>query len=154
MIVLAHPSLLVSQSWYEVELEREIFLSISNQGYFQILTIPLNGYLAAKSKNFNRTQMKNKDARAKLIDEVLSTIKVIKLYAWEIPFKRRVNEIRENELTMLKKIGYLSAAQRYERRGEMKGCIYANPTRIKFHLGLHSVFGVSYHVCSLCFHLE
>jgi ATP-binding cassette subfamily C (CFTR/MRP) protein 1 len=60
--------------------------------------------------------MKNKDTRAKLIDEVLSTIKVIKLYAWEIPFKRRINEIRENELVMLKKIGYLSAAQRWIKK--------------------------------------
>lgn len=53
--------------------------------------------------------MKNKDSRIKLMNEMLNSIKVLKLYAWELAFKDKVSEIREHELHVLKKAGYLGA---------------------------------------------
>lgn len=53
--------------------------------------------------------MKTKDGRIKLMNEVLNGIKVLKLYAWELSFKEKVNLIRENELQLLKKGAYLGA---------------------------------------------
>lgn len=75
--------------------------------------IPLNGILAAKSRNYNRAQMKNKDQRSKLMDELLSGMKVIKLYAWEQPMLDKINTIRDAELDMLKKIAYLTSLQTF-----------------------------------------
>uniref|UniRef100_A0A8D3D247 Multidrug resistance-associated protein 1 n=1 Tax=Scophthalmus maximus TaxID=52904 RepID=A0A8D3D247_SCOMX len=54
-------------------------------------------------------QMKNKDSRIKLMNEMLNGIKVLKLYAWELAFKDKVSQIREIELQVLKKAAYLGA---------------------------------------------
>ncbi|MGH0130137.1 UNVERIFIED_CONTAM: hypothetical protein FKN15_041188 [Acipenser sinensis] len=54
-------------------------------------------------------QMKNKDNRIKLMNEVLNGMKVLKLYAWELAFKDKVLQIRQSELKVLKKGAYLAA---------------------------------------------
>lgn len=41
-----------------------------------IITIPLNGWVASKTKNLQIKQMKFKDERIKLMNEILSGIKV------------------------------------------------------------------------------
>ncbi|KAF9199094.1 hypothetical protein BGZ49_010827 [Haplosporangium sp. Z 27] len=79
-----------------------------------ILTIPLNARLSVFMKNFQKQQMKNKDTRIKLMNEVLNGIRVIKLYAWEGTFLQKILTIRNDyELAMMKKIGYLSAVQSF-----------------------------------------
>ncbi len=37
-----------------------------------------------------------------LMNEVLAGIKVLKLYAWELPFMKKLNDIREKEAKCLK----------------------------------------------------
>ncbi|XP_076311435.1 multidrug resistance-associated protein 1-like isoform X2 [Tachypleus tridentatus] len=54
-------------------------------------------------------QMKTKDQRIKLMNEVLNGIKVLKLYAWEEPFQQQILNIRLSEVQDLKKIAYLNA---------------------------------------------
>ncbi|KAJ3266425.1 hypothetical protein HDU77_001036 [Chytriomyces hyalinus] len=78
-----------------------------------LLMIPINGYLATWSRRLNKVQMGNKDKRTKLMDELLNGMKVIKLYAWEMPFLKRVNAVRELELGTLMRIGYLSAGSSF-----------------------------------------
>lgn len=41
-----------------------------------IILIPVNGYIANKVKMLQMRQMKNKDERVKLMNEILSGIKV------------------------------------------------------------------------------
>lgn len=53
--------------------------------------------------------MQYKDARIKLMNEILNGMKVLKLYAWEPSFKDQVLHIRQKELSVLRKQGYLSA---------------------------------------------
>jgi hypothetical protein len=55
------------------------------------------------------SMMKTKDSRIKVMNEVLNGIKVLKLYAWELSFKEKVDLIRESELELLKKGAYLGA---------------------------------------------
>lgn len=43
-----------------------------------ILMIPVNARLSMIQKNFQKQQMKNKDTRIKLMNEILNGIKVIK----------------------------------------------------------------------------
>ncbi|KAF8948965.1 hypothetical protein BGZ47_000640 [Haplosporangium gracile] len=79
-----------------------------------ILTIPLNARLSLFMKNFQQQQMKNKDTRIKLMNEILNGIRVIKLYAWEGTFLQKVLTVRnDHELATMKKIGYLSAVQSF-----------------------------------------
>ncbi|KAJ3300226.1 Multidrug resistance-associated protein 1 [Borealophlyctis nickersoniae] len=78
-----------------------------------ILMIPVNVVIAQRSRKLNKAQMSNKDTRTKMMDELLNGIKVIKLYAWERPFLKKIFGVREQELETLKKIGYLSAVQSF-----------------------------------------
>ncbi|XP_075422205.1 multidrug resistance-associated protein 1-like isoform X2 [Ascaphus truei] len=74
-----------------------------------ILLVPVNAVIAVKTKKYQVAQMKCKDSRIKLMNEILNGIKVLKLYAWEIAFKEKVLGIRQEELKVLKKSAYLSA---------------------------------------------
>uniref|UniRef100_UPI00398E4C36 multidrug resistance-associated protein 1 n=1 Tax=Pristiophorus japonicus TaxID=55135 RepID=UPI00398E4C36 len=74
-----------------------------------ILLVPINGVIAMKTKNLQVTQMKEKDNRIKLMNEILNGIRVLKLYAWELAFKEKVLDIRQKELQVLKNAAYLSA---------------------------------------------
>ncbi|XP_065568544.1 multidrug resistance-associated protein 1-like isoform X2 [Artemia franciscana] len=74
-----------------------------------VLLIPINGFLASKTRTLQVAQMKNKDKRVKLMNEILSGIKVLKLYAWEPSFQNQVEDIRDKEIEVLKKAAYLGA---------------------------------------------
>ena len=54
-------------------------------------------------------QMRWKDQRIKLMNEILNGIRVLKLYAWERSFQDRVNVIREKEVRVLRTSQFLSA---------------------------------------------
>uniref|UniRef100_A0A3P8Z0T1 ATP-binding cassette, sub-family C (CFTR/MRP), member 3 n=1 Tax=Esox lucius TaxID=8010 RepID=A0A3P8Z0T1_ESOLU len=72
-----------------------------------ILLIPFNAAIAMKTRAYQVEQMQYKDARIKLMNEILNGIKVLKLYAWENSFKNKVLEIRQKELNVLRKTAYL-----------------------------------------------
>ncbi|CAH1707315.1 unnamed protein product [Chironomus riparius] len=74
-----------------------------------IVLIPVNGVIANKAKNLQIKQMKNKDERVKLMNEILNGIKVLKLYAWEPSFEDQVLKIRNKEVHVLKQAAYLNA---------------------------------------------
>nr|XP_054955343.1 multidrug resistance-associated protein 1 isoform X7 [Pan paniscus] len=74
-----------------------------------VLMVPVNAVMAMKTKTYQVAHMKSKDNRIKLMNEILSGIKVLKLYAWELAFKDKVLAIRQEELKVLKKSAYLSA---------------------------------------------
>lgn len=74
-----------------------------------IILIPINALLAGKVRNLQIKQMKNKDERVKLMNEVLSGIKVLKLYAWEPSFEEQILKIRNKEIKVLKEAAYLNA---------------------------------------------
>jgi ABC-type transport system involved in cytochrome bd biosynthesis fused ATPase/permease subunit len=54
--------------------------------------------------------MKIKDARLKLMNDVLSGVKVLKLYAWEESMQRQIFELRQKEMKTLRKIFFLDVA--------------------------------------------
>ncbi|TKX20097.1 Metal resistance protein YCF1 [Elsinoe australis] len=71
-----------------------------------IAMIPLNAIIAKIAKNLQKRQMKNKDARTRLMTEILNNMKSIKLYAWTTAFMSKLNHIRNDlELNTLRKIG-------------------------------------------------
>lgn len=71
-----------------------------------ILMVPINGLIARIMKNLQKKQMKNKDARTRLVTEILNNVKSIKLFAWSTAFMNKLNFVRnEQELKTLRKIG-------------------------------------------------
>ncbi|XP_014689382.3 ATP-binding cassette sub-family C member 3 isoform X1 [Equus asinus] len=78
-----------------------------------VLLIPLNAAVAMKIRTFQVKQMKFKDSRTKLMNEILSGIKVLKLYAWEPSFLKQVEGIRQNELQLLRQAAYFHAVSTF-----------------------------------------
>ncbi|XP_015151018.1 ATP-binding cassette sub-family C member 3 isoform X6 [Gallus gallus] len=78
-----------------------------------VLLIPFNSAVAIKTRAFQVEQMRYKDSRIKLMNEILGGIKVLKLYAWEPSFSEKVLEMRKNELRVLKKSAYLNSLSNF-----------------------------------------
>ena len=75
-----------------------------------VIMIPVNGLVARFMKKLQIKQMKNKDARTKLMTEILNNMKSIKLYAWTTAFMNNLSHIRNDlELNTLRKIGAAQA---------------------------------------------
>ena len=71
-----------------------------------VLMVPINGLIARIMKNLQKKQMKNKDARTRLVTEILNNMKSIKLFAWSTAFMNKLTFVRnEQELKTLRKIG-------------------------------------------------
>ncbi|KFQ32034.1 Multidrug resistance-associated protein 1, partial [Mesitornis unicolor] len=75
-----------------------------------LFLLPLNFVITKKRSQFQETQMKHKDERAKLTNAILSDIKVIKLYGWEKTLMEKVLGIRKQELQALKRSQILFSA--------------------------------------------
>ena len=74
-----------------------------------LIMIPIIGFLTRILKRLQTKQMNFKDERVKAINEILSGIKVLKLYGWEQPFMDDVQNIRDNEMDNLKSINYIGS---------------------------------------------
>ncbi|KAI1286675.1 ATP-binding cassette sub-family C member 3 [Halotydeus destructor] len=67
-----------------------------------LLLIPVNSYLVKKLESTYYALMTEKDKRSKLMNEIISGIKVLKMYAWEVSLSKQVKTIRNNEIAQLK----------------------------------------------------
>ncbi|KAL3972078.1 ATP-binding cassette, subfamily C (CFTR/MRP), member 2 [Sarotherodon galilaeus] len=72
-----------------------------------VLIIPTNALIATKARKLQIENMKFKDKRMKIMNEILNGIKILKLYAWEPSFQKQVEDIRGEELKVMKKFAYL-----------------------------------------------
>ncbi|XP_044166542.1 ATP-binding cassette sub-family C member 3-like [Acropora millepora] len=75
-----------------------------------VLLIPFNMVVSRIARKLQVKQMEAKDKRIKLVNEIFSGIKVLKLYAWEESFMSQVMKIRAKELHQLKNAAYLNAS--------------------------------------------
>lgn len=63
-----------------------------------VALMPLQSVLISKLFSLRKISMQWTDKRAKLLQELLTGIKVIKFFAWEVPYLKRIYEIRDKEL--------------------------------------------------------
>ncbi|CAK6953270.1 canalicular multispecific organic anion transporter 1 [Scomber scombrus] len=78
-----------------------------------VLMVPINGLLATKARKFQIENMKFKDKRLKIMNEILNGMKILKLYAWEPSFQMQVEGIRGQELMVMRKFAYLSSVSTF-----------------------------------------
>uniref|UniRef100_A0A7N6B5W4 Copper homeostasis protein cutC homolog n=1 Tax=Anabas testudineus TaxID=64144 RepID=A0A7N6B5W4_ANATE len=78
-----------------------------------VLMVPINGLLATKARKFQVKNMKFKDKRLKIMNEILNGIKILKLYAWEPSFQTQVEDVRGQELKVMKKFAYLTSVSTF-----------------------------------------
>ncbi|CAH0022950.1 unnamed protein product [Clonostachys rhizophaga] len=79
-----------------------------------IFMMPIQGFVSKVMRTMQKTQMKNKDARSRLINEIINNMKSIKLYAWGGAFMNKLNYVRnEKELKNLRKIAAAQAVANF-----------------------------------------
>ena len=78
-----------------------------------MISFPVNFFLAKLQRSLQVGQLKFKDKRIRQMGEILNGIKVIKLYAWEIPFLKRIFGTRTSEVGYLYKAAYLNGVNTF-----------------------------------------
>lgn len=77
-----------------------------------VALIPVTTFIGKTLAKMRKDQMKLTDARVKATSEVVTGIKAIKLYAWENAYIKKIQDLRETELTKILRIGFLRAFSR------------------------------------------
>ncbi|GFV87331.1 canalicular multispecific organic anion transporter 2 [Trichonephila clavipes] len=78
--------------------------------FVMVLIMPITTKLASVSHKLQKKQMEWKDSRLRQMSEILNGIKVLKLFAWEIPFLKSINRIREKEAVTLRKLAFINGS--------------------------------------------
>lgn len=68
-----------------------------------IAFIPFNAFFTSKNYKIKKTRLKYQDIRIKMLNEILSGIRVIKFYGWEESFRKLIANIRKIELVYFKR---------------------------------------------------
>ena len=80
-----------------------------------LVMMPANSYLMRIQKRLQKAQMRYKDERTRVINEILNNIKSLKLYAWEAPYRAKLADVRNNkELKNLTKLGIYMAISSFQ----------------------------------------
>ncbi|KAI2474047.1 ATP-binding cassette sub-family C member 4 [Diabrotica virgifera virgifera] len=71
--------------------------------------VPFQTYTGKLSAIYRKQTAFKTDERVRLMDEIISGIQVIKMYAWEIPFRKIIRIARRNEIKIITKSAYVRA---------------------------------------------
>ncbi|KAJ2797681.1 hypothetical protein H4R20_005096, partial [Coemansia guatemalensis] len=79
-----------------------------------LASMPISARVMQSMNVLTEQLMGHRDRRMRIMDEVLSGIKAIKLYAWEQPFIQRINKVRiDMELRIIRKNSVLTAIEQF-----------------------------------------
>ncbi|XP_049854965.1 ATP-binding cassette sub-family C member 4-like [Schistocerca gregaria] len=70
-------------------------------------TVPVQSYMSTLTTKFRMQTAIRSDDRIRLMNEIISGIQVIKMYAWEKPFEKMVHFARSREIRVLRGASYL-----------------------------------------------
>ncbi|XP_069104067.1 ATP-binding cassette sub-family C member 5-like isoform X2 [Argopecten irradians] len=68
-----------------------------------LLFYPFMALISRLTAYYRRTGVKVTDGRVRMMSELLTYIKLIKMYAWEVPFTKKISGIRSDERKILEK---------------------------------------------------
>ncbi|KAG0217774.1 Multidrug resistance-associated protein 1 [Mortierella sp. NVP41] len=68
-----------------------------------LAALPVQVYLGNLTSNIQIEQTAVTTERVHLMSEILTAIKLIKFYAWEVPFQEQVNQVRAREAALFKR---------------------------------------------------
>nr|XP_046204790.1 ATP-binding cassette sub-family C member 12-like [Oncorhynchus gorbuscha] len=74
-----------------------------------LVFIPIQFFMARLIQVFRRKAVSVTDTRVRTMNEVLTCIKLIKMYAWETSFEKKITDIRNNEKQLLEMAGYIQS---------------------------------------------
>jgi ABC-type multidrug transport system fused ATPase/permease subunit len=102
---LAPAQIIVSLALIYLQVNVATFVGLA----FMFFLIPANGFIFGLMTSIRKKKVFVTDARVKLMNEILSGIRVIKYYAWESAFEAKILGIRLKELALLKQLAYVVA---------------------------------------------
>lgn len=97
----------VALLWHELG-----FASLAGLIVMALFT-PFGSFVTTRAKRLQISKLKCQDSRIKTTNEVLSGIRLIKFYAWEVPFMKMITGLRRVEIGYLKKIANLEALSNF-----------------------------------------
>eukprot|EP00897_Mesotaenium_endlicherianum_P001271 jgi/Mesen1/1171/ME000124S00204 len=74
-----------------------------------VLMIPVQAFVVNKNQKMQKQVLQRGDRRVALMNEILSSMDVVKCYAWEESFQKNILAIRAEELQWLRKSQYVMA---------------------------------------------
>ncbi|XP_065776550.1 ATP-binding cassette sub-family C member 11 isoform X2 [Muntiacus reevesi] len=74
-----------------------------------LLILPLQVFLTRKSVETQNHTSEVSDQRIRVTNEVLTSIKLIKMYSWEKPFTKVIKDLRKKETKLLEKCGFIQS---------------------------------------------
>ncbi|KAG7444868.1 ABC transporter [Guyanagaster necrorhizus] len=77
---------------------------------FFVVAAPIQTKVMKNMFAFRESGMRWTDKRAKLLQELLGGMKVVKFFAWEIPLAKRIKEFRQKEMSFVRSILLVKAA--------------------------------------------
>ncbi|KAF7481670.1 hypothetical protein GHT09_007093 [Marmota monax] len=77
--------------------------------FVYIIFIPIQMFMARLNSAFRRSAISVTDKRVQTMNEFLTCIKLIKMYAWERSFTNTIRDIRKRERKLLEKAGYVQS---------------------------------------------
>ncbi|KAH8420816.1 hypothetical protein KR222_005629 [Zaprionus bogoriensis] len=86
---------------------REIGVSAFFGVAVMLLFVPLQAYLGKRTSVLRLKTALLTDERVRMMNEIISGIQVIKMYAWEIPFSKMIQLTRLNEMNAIRKVNYI-----------------------------------------------
>lgn len=77
-----------------------------------LVILPVTGFLSRIGDRLQGALMALKDDRLMYTNEALGNIRILKFYTWEVPFMKRILDIREKEVSTIKLYAIVSATMR------------------------------------------
>ncbi|XP_066266540.1 ATP-binding cassette sub-family C member 5-like isoform X4 [Branchiostoma lanceolatum] len=75
-----------------------------------VLFYPFQALISRLTSRLRRKGIKITDKRVRTMNEILTSVKLIKMYAWEMPFGQAVSAVRNGERQVLEKAAYAQSA--------------------------------------------
>ncbi|XP_006155294.1 multidrug resistance-associated protein 9 isoform X1 [Tupaia chinensis] len=74
-----------------------------------VIFIPIQMFMAKLNSAFRRSAISMTDKRVQTMNEFLTCIKLIKMYAWEKSFMNTIRDVRRRERKLLEKAGFIQS---------------------------------------------
>ncbi|KMY92502.1 uncharacterized protein Dsimw501_GD10651 [Drosophila simulans] len=86
---------------------QEIGISAVFGVLFMLLFMPIQMYLGTMTSALQLKAAERTDNRIRMVNEIISAIQVLKMYAWEQPFEQMVTQAREKEMNTIRQGQYI-----------------------------------------------